>query len=162
MPASAGRSAAQERERLLDVLAPVVERAGYDLEDVGVAAAGRRSLIRVVVDRDGGVDLDGVADVSRVVSDALDAADGESAFAEPYVLEVTSPGIDRPLSEPRHWRRATGRLVNVPVDGQVVTGRVDAVTDAGVRLALDAGHRDVGWAELGKGSVQVEFKRGED
>src|SRR4051812_39024854 len=101
-----GRSAPLERDRLLDVLSPVVREVGYDLEDVTVTAAGRRSLVRVIVDADGGIDLDAVAEVSRVVSDVLDEkGDG---FAGPYVLEVSSPGVDRPLTEPRHWRRAEG------------------------------------------------------
>src|SRR6059058_4887589 len=105
--------AAVSRQRVRDVLEPVVAGAGYDLEDVTVTAAGRRSVVRVVVDRDGGVDLDAVADISRVLSEALDADDvmGEA----PYVLEVSSPGVDRPLTQPRHWRRAAGRLVTVTV-----------------------------------------------
>jgi ribosome maturation factor RimP len=155
--ASAGRSAAQERARLLDALAPVVQDAGYDLEDVSVTAAGRRSLVRVTVDRDGGIDLDAVADVSRIVSATLDAED--DAFAGPYVLEVSSPGVDRPLTEPRHWRRATGRLVSVPVGEHTITGRIREVDGDGVRLDVDGAVRDIGWADLGKGSVQVEFSR---
>jgi ribosome maturation factor RimP len=109
-----------------------------------------------VVDRDGGIDLDAVAEVSRVVSQQLDG--DEDAFAGPYVLEVTSPGVDRPLTEPRHWRRASGRLVKVVVGDETITDRVTAVTDRGVQL----GERDVAWAELGKGHVQVEFSRGEE
>jgi len=153
----AGRSAAQERERLLDVLAPVVAKAGYDLEDVSVSSAGRRSLVRVTVDADGGIDLDAVAEVSRIVSEALD--DDGDAFAGPYVLEVSSPGIDRPLIEQRHWRRALGRIVKVAVADKTLTGRVVAVTGDGVRLELDSGSHDVAWGDLGKGSVQVEFRR---
>ena len=155
----AGRSVAQERERLLDVLAPVVTKAGYDLEDVSVTSAGRRSLVRVTVDADGGIDLDAVAEVSRVISDALD--DDGDAFAGPYVLEVSSPGIDRPLTEARHWRRAVGRLVKVAVGEKTLSGRVAGVTDDGVRLELDNGLTDVAWRDLGKGIVQVEFSRGE-
>src|SRR3954465_3991900 len=103
--------AAVSRQRVRDVLEPVVAGAGYDLEDVHVTAAGRRSVVRVVVDRDGGLDLDAVAEVSRVVSGVLDETDGTGEA--PYTLEVTSPGVDRPLTEPRHWRRAAGRLVRV-------------------------------------------------
>ena len=107
--------------RVLALLAPVVSSAGYDLEDLGVTAAGRRSVVRVVVDRDGGIDLDDVADVSRTVSDALDALDEAEpdALGATYVLEVTSPGVDRPLTEPRHWRRNVGRLVTATLaDGE--------------------------------------------
>src|SRR3954451_21966512 len=103
--------AAVSRQRVRDALDPLVTAAGYDLEDVSVTAAGRRSVVRVIVDRDGGVDLDAVAEVSRALSAGLDESDvmGEA----PYVLEVSSPGVDRALTEPRHWRRAIGRRVRV-------------------------------------------------
>jgi ribosome maturation factor RimP len=156
-PASAGRSASDARERLLELLRPVVESAGYELEDVSVTSAGRRSLVRVSVDADGGIDLDGVAVVSRAVSEALDADD--AAFAGPYVLEVSSPGVDRPLTEPRHWRRATGRLVQVPVGEQTLTGRIRQVSDTGVLLDVDGTRTEYAWSELGRGKVQVEFNR---
>src|SRR5436190_3270250 len=99
-------------ERLLE---PVMRAAGLDLESVRVGSAGRRRLLRVVVDADGGVDLDNIALVSREASARLDdtGAMGEA----PYTLEVSSPGVDRPLTQPRHWRRATGRLVRVPLAG---------------------------------------------
>lgn len=164
-PATAGsadRSGASARQHLLDVLGPVVAAAGYDLEDISVTAAGRRSLVRVSVDADGGIDLDAVAEVSRVISDALDAdAEGGSAFASPYVLEVSSPGVDRPLTEPRHWRRAVGRLVQVTVADTPIVGRLTETSDSGVRLDVDGTVRDIGWSELGRGVVQVEFNRTE-
>lgn len=160
MPPARANATAQAREHLLEVLAPVVTATGHDLEDVTVTSAGRRSLVRVIVDADGGVDLDAIADVSRAVSDALDDdTPGGAAFAGPYVLEVTSPGVDRPLTEPRHWRRAVGRLVQVPVDDAAVTGRVVAADDAGVILDVDGTERAIAWADLGKGKVQVEFNR---
>jgi ribosome maturation factor RimP len=164
MPPARANATAQVREHLLDVLAPVVSATGHDLEDVTISSAGRRSLVRVVVDADGGVDLDAIAEVSRVVSDALDSdAPGGSAFAGPYVLEVSSPGVDRPLREPRHWRRAVGRLVEVTVGEQPVTGRVRSVDDTGVVLDVDGADRAVAWDELGTGKVRVEFNRsGED
>jgi ribosome maturation factor RimP len=162
-PATAGASAAQAREHLLDLLGPVVAGAGYDLEDVAVSSAGRRSLVRVTVDADGGVDLDAVAEVSRLVSDALDAdanAPGSPrALANAYVLEVSSPGVDRPLTEPRHWRRAVGRLVRVEVAGRDVSGRIGSADDSGVTLVVDGAEQQVGFAELGRGKVQVEFSR---
>ena len=154
---------AETRQRLLALLAPVVQQAGYDLEDITVTPAGRRSLVRVSVDGDDGIDLDGVAGVTRAVSDALDAdTPGGPAFAGPYVLEVSSPGVDRPLTEQRHWRRNLHRLVSVPVDGATVTGRIQSVDDAGVTLQLDAGEREVSWSALGAGKVQVEFNRSGD
>ncbi len=150
MTGAASRSAVS-RDRLRDVLTPVVSAAGFDLEDVAVTTAGRRNVVRVVVDRDGGLDLDAVAEVARVVSAALD--DSDATGETPYTLEVTSPGVDRPLTEPRHWRRAQGRLVKAGA----VTGRVVDADDDRVRLDVDGDTRDIPYAELGAGKVQVEF-----
>ena len=97
MPAQAGRSTAEQRNRLLALLTPVIAASGHDLEDVSVQVVGRRSVVRVVIDRDGGVDLDGIAEVSRAVSSTIDD-NANDPFAGPYVLEVTSPGVDRPLT----------------------------------------------------------------
>src|SRR3954447_5301407 len=129
--------------RLTEWIRPVVDGAGYDLEELVVTPAGRRSVVRVVVDRDQGVTLDDIAEVSRAVSAVLDDNDGDSELGRsPYVLEVTSPGVDRPLTEPRHWRRILGRLVQVPVgpagSSEQVTARITAVDDAGVALAVEA------------------------
>ncbi|HET7312071.1 MAG TPA: ribosome maturation factor RimP [Mycobacteriales bacterium] len=146
------------RQRVRDVVEPAVTAAGYDLEDVTVTAAGRRSVVRVIVDRDAGVDLDAVAEVARLVSDALDADDptGDS----PYTLEVSSPGVDRALTEPRHWRRATGRLVKASVrDDADLTGRVVTTDDSGVTFDVDGAERTVPYDALGPGKVQVEFSR---
>jgi len=152
--------AAVSSQRVRDALDPVVSAAGYDLEDLSVSAAGRRSVVRVVVDRDGGLDLDAVAEISRTVSAALD--DSEVMGDGSYVLEVTSPGVDRPLTEPRHWRRAVGRLVKVSVsDEGTVTGRVRAADDATVSLDVDSDVRDYAYDRLGRGHVQVEFARGD-
>ena len=160
-------------ERLAGWIGPVVAAAGYDLEELVVTPAGRRSVVRVVVDRDAGVTLDDIAEVSRAVSEVLDTND-DGMGRTPYVLEVTSPGVDRPLTEERHWRRNTGRLVAVAVGPagatEQVTGRVTAVDDAGVTLAVEAKGkpgakkrppepRQVPWAQRGAGRVQVEFGR---
>ena len=172
-PAARSRQEDPAATRLAGWIEPVVGGAGYDLEELVVTPAGRRSVVRVVVDRDQGVSLDDVAEVSRAISAVLDQNDGELGRA-PYVLEVTSPGVDRPLTEPRHWRRNTGRLVTVTVEPsgatEQVTGRVTEVDDRGVTLAVEPKAkpgarkrpptpRQVPWAELGAGRVQVEFAR---
>ena len=165
-PASASTPAAKIRARLLTLLAPVVAEAGYDLEDISVTAAGRRNLIRVIVDAETGVDLDAVAALSRAMSVALDAdTEGGPDFADPYVLEVSSPGVDRPLTEVRHWQRAVGRLVEVTVDGAPLTGRVLDTDGRGIRFEVvgvkgrPSKTREIAWADLGRGKVQVEFNR---
>jgi ribosome maturation factor RimP len=157
-----GKSAAHVRAHLLGVLTPVVAATGHDLDDVTVSAAGRRTRVRIVVDADGGVDLDAVAVVSRAVSEALEAdAATDALIPGAYVLEVSSPGVDRPLTEPRHWRRAAGRVVQTQASGRTVTGRVLATSPAGVTLEVDGAAQDVEWSELGNGVVQVEFSHSE-
>jgi ribosome maturation factor RimP len=154
MPPASG-SSARERERLLTTLGPIVASAGYDLEDISVTAAGRRNLVRVTVDRDGGIDLDAVAEVSRLVSDTLD--EGGDDFAGPYVLEVSSPGVERALTQPRHWRRARGRLVSVVIGDKPVTGRVVAADDGGVHFDIEGRHHEHPYSDLGPGRIQIEF-----
>ena len=150
--------------QLREHLEPVVAALGYDLEEVVASRAGSRQVLRLVVDADGGITLDDVAEVSQAVSAALDEAGlmGESA----YDLEVTSPGVSRPLTEPRHWRRNLGRLVTVQAGGQELTGRIVEADDEGIVLELPGKkpgmkgeRRAFGYPQLGRGRVQVEFNR---
>jgi ribosome maturation factor RimP len=145
------------RARVRALIEPVVEAAGYDLEEVGLSRAGRRHVVRVLVDTDGGINLDDVAVVSREISAALDAAEeqGDEVLPGEYQLEVGSPGVDRPLTQPRHWRRNVTRLV--AVNG--LTGRVIDVDEDGIVLDVDGTPRALRFAELGPGRVQIEFKR---
>ncbi|MFE3449307.1 ribosome maturation factor RimP [Nonomuraea sp. NPDC059194] len=152
---------ASSRDHLMKLLEPVVATAGLDLEDVTVTRAGKRSLLRVVVDKDGGVTLDDIAEVSQAVSDALDGDD--TMGQAPYTLEVSSPGVDRPLTEPRHWRRAAKRLVKAELrDGGLVEGRVRGADDEGVEIDVAGALRRIDYQDLTRGRVQVEFRRFED
>jgi len=157
----AGRASVDEA-RIADVIRPVITAAGLDLEAVRVTAAGRRRLLRVVVDSDRGVSLDDAATVSRELSAALDAVAVMGDF--PYTLEVSSPGVDRPLTDPRHWRRAAGRLVQVTVTdssgARPVSGRIAAADADGVTLDVEGDpttRRRFPYAVLGAGAIQVEF-----
>ncbi|WP_435744756.1 ribosome maturation factor RimP [Nocardioides sp. SYSU DS0663] len=146
------------RARVEDELRGPLQALGLDLEAVEITPAGNRRVLRVAVDKDGGVTLDDVADATREVNGVLDASDvmGE----QPYTLEVTSRGVDRPLTLPRHWRRNTDRLVKVTTtDGATVTGRVLAADEDGATLDVSGRERRVAYAEVAKALVQVEFNR---
>src|ERR1700722_15983183 len=145
-------------KRLAELIEPVVAAAGLDLESVRISVAGKRRLLRIVVDSDGGVSLDDAADVSREISAMLD--EGNALGEVPYTLEVSSPGVDRPLTEPRHWRRAVGRLVKVKVagepagEGRILAGGAGAVTPG---PAKGGGRFERG--KVGGGAIQIEFGR---
>jgi ribosome maturation factor RimP len=148
--------AAVSNERLQSLLTPVVEAIGVDFEDVKVRKAGSRSVVVITVDQDGGIDLDTVASVSRKCSEALDEND---LFGEtPYVLEVTSPGVDRPLTQARHWRRAKDRLVNIELaDGRRVRGRIGDATDTAAQILTDTGVESISYSDVARAVVEVEF-----
>lgn len=144
--------------RLAGLIRPVVAAAGMDLESVRMTTAGRRRLLRVIVDSDHGISLDDAAIVSREVSATLDATDVMGDV--PYTLEVSSPGVERPLTEPRHWRRAAGRLVKVKAGAEgTVQGRVLAADNDGVTMDVSGVRHTFAYGDLGVGAVQVEFGR---
>lgn len=148
----------ESREALLGMLAGPLAAKGLDLEDVQLTGAGRRRIIRVLIDKDGGVSLDDIADATADVSAALDHEDvlGNA----PYTLEVTSPGVDRPLSLARHWRRNVDRLVKVtPRAGEPFTARITAADDSGATVEVDGVETGLVYADIAKARVEIEFNR---
>ena len=151
-------AADQTRERLVEELTDPLLSLGLDLEGIELTPAGRRRVLRVAVDRDGGVTLDDVAEATKEVSRLLD--DSDVMGQQPYVLEVSSPGTDRPLTHPRHWRRNTGRLVAVTTtDGTARTGRVLEAREDDVVLDVDGDRLELALADVAKARVQVELNR---
>jgi ribosome maturation factor RimP len=151
---------ADAADALRDRLEPAVTAAGYDLDDLVVTSAGRRRLVRLVVDKDGGVTLDECAEVSHAVSAVLDANDsllGPGA----YTLEVSSRGVSRPLTLPRHWQRNLGRLVKVVrTDGTTLIGRVIRADEQGATVRPEVGTDvDVEYPHVARALVQVEMRR---
>ena len=148
-------------DHLERLLTPAVASFGADLDAVELAAAGRRQVLRIVVDRDGGLTLDDVADLTRAVSRELDAHNVMGQRS--YTLEVTSRGVDRPLTQPRHWVRYVGRLVSVRLhDGNGparVTGRIVGADEKGADLEVDGGQRRFAYADVAKARVLIEFAR---
>lgn len=149
------------RDLLQQIVTPVVNAEGLDLEEFDLAQAGRRSRLRIIVDSDDGVDLDHCAEVSRLISRALD--DDDVMGDTPYTLEVSSPGVSRPLTLPRHWSRSVGRLVRVRRhdDGEV-TGRVVEAGESSAVLDVNGTTREVAYDDVRKAKVQVEFRRDDD
>ena len=144
------------------VVTPVLEDFGLELDALEVLPAGRRRVVRIVVDGDGpqgrGPLLDDIASASRAVSEALDASDATGQAA--YTLEVSSRGVGRPLTAPKHWRRNATRLVRVDLaDGSQVSGRITAADDDAVELDVDGTPREVRYADVTKALVQVELNR---
>ncbi|HEX5347418.1 MAG: ribosome maturation factor RimP [Pseudonocardiaceae bacterium] len=139
------------------VVRDAVADVGFDLESLEEVRIGQRWVIRVIVDSDAGVGLDDIAAVSRAVSQALDERD--ELMAGPYTLEVTSPGVDRPLTHPRHWRRNRLRLVRAAlVAGGELIGRIGDCDDEGVTLLASGSLRRVRYTELSRAVVEVEFR----
>ena len=153
---------ASQAKALRSLAEPIVAGLDCDLEDVVIRQAGKRRLVRVVVDHhSGGLTLDLVASISREISRVLDESTvlGNS----PFVLEVTSPGVDRPLRLPRHWSRAVGRLVLVtPTVGEPIEGRVLQAGDTDAVLDVEGTETTVRYADVARAVVQVEFTRIEE
>ena len=143
------------------VVQAAVLETGYELEDLGVKAVGRRYQVRIVIDGDGSLGLDAIAEVSRAISRALDDAEesGRELFPGEYQLEVSSPGVDRPLTKPQHWRRNVGRLIKVKVAEKTLTGRLTAANDQGITLDVAGISHRLTLDQLGPGRVQIEFSR---
>ncbi|MFE9634412.1 ribosome maturation factor RimP [Streptomyces sp. NPDC006463] len=153
-----------QSDRLRGLLEPLVAAKGLDLEEIETSRAGKRRMLRIIVDSDEGVELDACAELSREVSDLLDETDvmGE----DEYVLEVSSPGADRPLTEHRHYVRAIGRLVKFQLTGSgELIARVLDVDDEGLDLEVPgvkgrkATARRIAFTDIAKARVEIEFSR---
>jgi len=146
------------RDRIEKALVDPLAALGFDLEAVELSAAGKRSILRIAVDQDGGVTMDDVAAATRAISGVLD--DSPLMGEQAYTLEVTSRGVDRPLTLPRHWRRNADRLVRASlVEGGEVEGRIGTSDDEGVTLAVDGQDRRLAYADIAKAKIQIEFNR---
>lgn len=148
-------------ENLTEVLSPAIQRAAFVLEEVTVTPVGKRRLISVVIDREeSNPSLDEVTAVSKVISEILD---NYSQLGEmPFTLEVTTPGVDRPLTLPRHWKKNIGRLVKIsPTQGEKLVGRISAFDGANVTLELNKEERVLSLSEISRAQIEIEFNRKE-
>ena len=147
------------QKQVIELLDGEFARSGYEIEDVLIDTAARPPRITVIADGDNPLDLDSIAQLSRSASDLLDSVDTPT-----YVLEVTSPGVDRPLTTEKHYRRARGRKVEITMsDGSQLTGRLGEIREGTVQLVVREGARpnfsirDLPVDGIAKAVVQVEF-----
>lgn len=144
---------------IAELLSPVITRAGFVLEEVSVTPAGKRRIVSVVIDREeSNPSLDEVTLVSKEVSAILD--DYSQLGSMPFTLEVTTPGVDRPLTQPRHWRKNIGRLVKVtPIEGEKYIARIKSVSNEGVILDFQDEESTVNFSDIRRAVIEIEFNR---
>ncbi|CAB4648780.1 unannotated protein [freshwater metagenome] len=153
------------KDQISELVTPAVSDAGFYLEDVHIATPGSHRIVTCIVDGDSSLNLDQVTSVSRIISELLDEATfmGET----PFTLEVTSPGVDRPLTAPRHFKKNVDRLLKViKVDGSEVVGRILSNTDQDVTLTVaekkETREEVVALADIKRAVVEIEFNRKDD
>ena len=142
------------RDQIFELVEPLVTKAGLVLEEVQVQTPGKHRFVTVIVDSETGLNLDQVTDASRLVGEAMDLATfmGDA----PYTLEVTSPGVDRPLTAPRHWRKNVDRLVKIiKNDGQICKGRIESATEDAVTLDCCS----VNYSDIKRATIEIEFNQ---
>jgi len=144
------------RDQIFELVEPLVTKAGLVLEEVQVQTPGKHRFVTVIVDSETGLNLDQVTDASRLVGEAMDLATfmGDA----PYTLEVTSPGVDRPLTAPRHWRKNVDRLVKIiKNDGEICKGRIASATEDLVTLDCC----NVNYSDIKRATIEIEFNKKE-
>jgi ribosome maturation factor RimP len=153
------------KDQISELVTPAVSDLGFYLEDVHVATPGSHRIVTCIVDGDASLNLDQVTSVSRVISELLDEAPfmGET----PFTLEVTSPGVDRPLTQPRHFAKNVDRLLKIiKLDGSEVTGRILSNTDKDVTLTVtvkkETLEQTISLADIKRAVVEIEFNRKDD
>ena len=153
------------KDQISGLVTPAVSDLGFYLEDVHIATPGNHRIVTCIVDGDASLNLDQITSVSRVISELLD----EAAFMgeTPFTLEVTSPGVDRPLTQPRHFAKNVDRLLKViKLDGSEITGRILSNTDNDVTLTVvvkkETTEQTISLAEIKRAVVEIEFNRKDD
>lgn len=143
-----------KKEEIIAVITPALEALGFYLEDVTIVSAGRRSMLTVIVDGDTHLSLDQVTAATKGISEIVEGI--QSLGQTPFTLEVTSPGLDRPLTKPRHWRKNIDRLVNVILlDGSEVKGRVKDVSETFVTIDEQV----INFTDVKRATLEIEFKQ---
>jgi ribosome maturation factor RimP len=143
-----------KKEEISAAVTPALSTLGFYLEDVTITSAGRRSMLTIIVDGDTHLSLDQVTSATKAISEIVESL--QSLGDTPFTLEVTSPGLDRPLTKPRHWRKNIDRLVKVVLlDGKEIKGRIKAASEDSATV----GQSEINFTEIKRASLEVEFKQ---
>ena len=142
------------KEQVAAVITPAIQALGFYVEDISITAAGRRSMLTVIVDGDTHLSLDQVTVATKAISEIVENL--PTLGNNPFTLEVTSPGLDRPLTKPRHWRKNKDRLIKIVLnDGKEVTGRIKDSTEADVTVD----EQNIKFADIKRATLEIEFKQ---
>ena len=142
------------KEQVAAVITPAIQALGFYVEDISITAAGRRSMLTVIVDGDTHLSLDQVTVATKAISEIVENL--PTLGNNPFTLEVTSPGLDRPLTKPRHWRKNKDRLIKIVLnDGKEILGRIKDSTEADVTVD----EQNVKFADIKRATLEIEFKQ---
>lgn len=143
-----------KKEDISAAITPALEALGFYLEDVTITSAGRRSMLTIIVDGDTHLSLDQVTSATKAIGEIVESI--QSLGETPFTLEVTSPGLDRPLTKPRHWRKNIDRLAKIVLlDGKEVKGRIKAASE----LSATVDESEIKFSDIKRASLEVEFKQ---
>jgi len=143
-----------KKEDISDAVTPALSALGFYLEDVTITSAGRRSMLTIIVDGDTHLSLDQVTSATKAIGEIVESI--KSLGETPFTLEVTSPGLDRPLTKPRHWRKNIDRLVKIVLlDGKEIKGRIKAASE----LSTTVDESEIKFSDIKRASLEVEFKQ---
>jgi len=143
-----------KKEDISDAVTPALSALGFYLEDVTITSAGRRSMLTIIVDGDTHLSLDQVTSATKAIGEIVESI--QSLGESPFTLEVTSPGLDRPLTKPRHWRKNIDRLVKVVLlDGKEIKGRIKAASENTTKVD----ESEINFTNIKRASLEVEFKQ---
>lgn len=143
------------REDIFDKISPLVHKFDFELEDVILKSAGKNTIVQVLVDKDSGISLDEVANLSTKLSDFFD--ENSLIGNKSYTLDVGSPGIDRPLTKLRHWKKNLDRLVKIHSKTNIFEGRIKKVEETEVQIEIKGKLQSFQYSDISKAIIQVEF-----
>ena len=142
------------KEEISAAITPALTALGFYLEDLNISSAGKRSLLTVIVDADRHLSLDEVTQATKAISEIVENI--PALGATPFTLEVTSPGVDRPLTKPRHWRKNINRLVKIILqDGKEINGRIKSASE--ISATID--EVEISYADIKRANLEIEFKQ---